>query len=513
MAKKKPTKAEREAAAKKRAWKNPITGQEPNSFTQVEGVDLSEPKDARYTPPTDPYIKMTQHRARTRSKQFDESRAGRIIPDVPLYGSVDMDEVGWRVEGDAMRRLMGFSGNSLKPNVTSGPAINELHRPNRQSVIGRRAEDLSGPEHRKGTAVLKAYGVTEESATRAIVDANDRANMRSIMAGDVKIAGTGFYGGPSTPHSVMRETEGMLSSSPAYSGTEEDAWAVTATANSLTSPKSKFEQKRDGQESTFPNAAAAHTAVTHALAGGAPEDVPPAPHGGIHENTIKAAAASRAMIEDPENVTVRDFFNWDDSPKTGAYVSAHVAASTPDSYRVSDVLSTQTVAPHLATQKSHVFNIVDQNGNVVTQPWGKGSRAVSHTFEAEDVGPNGLPKAGLAKKRLAHYGLEGHTYQVAIDKRTNKPKRGNSPSEEMLAKSGSPGHAILDRAGRLAAFENGHTPSVNHAQAQNQMQEHDWRDRQIIRPDMPNTMETEHPGGLAKMGMKPEFSVWDHTTW
>ena len=514
---KKQTKAQREAAAAKRASRNPITGKGPNTYTQAEGVELSAPKEVRdYAAPSDPYVKMVQQRSRARSKQFTESRAGRILTDVPLYGTVDMDAPGWDVSGmtEDFQKMMGFKGNKYSPNVTTGPAVNEPHTPNRQTVLNRRTEDLSGQEHRKGSKTLAAYGVTERLAADRIKDANDRGNMRAILAGDDKIAGTGFYGGPSKPNTVMKQTEQVVKSHPAYTGTEEDAWAVTATANSLTSPKAKFEQiYADGRPSTYPNAAAAQTAIEHGLAGGEPKDVPKAPHGGIHDNTVKAAEASKAMIEDPENVTVRDFFNFDDSPKTGAYVSAHVSASNPDSYRVSDVLSTQTVAPHLSTQKSHKFHVVDSDGNVVTVPYGEGVRKVSHTFEAEDIGEDGLPKTRLANSRLKHYGFTDHRYEVAIDPKTKKPARGNSPGEEMLAKAGSPGHAILDRAGRIAAFEYGKTPSVDHAQAQNQMQETDWRDRQILRPDMPNTMETEHPGGMAKMGMKKDFDVFDHRTW
>lgn len=514
MAKQGPTKAERAAAEKAKALRNPITKKAPNTFTQAEGVSLDSPVAVRsYTPPTDPYVRMTQRRARSRSKEFETERTGRKIEGVPLYGTVDLDEVGWRVDGKSMRELMGFEGNSMTPSVSSGPAVNEPHVPHTQAMVGRRAEDLSGPEHRKATAELSSRGVTEASAAREIGNSVERANMRSILAGADHIAGSGFYGGPSQPNDVMKTVQQKVTEHPKFKGTEEDAWAITATANALTSPKAPFEQKyKDGRPPTYPNNAAADTAVSHALEQGRPEDVPKAPLGGIHGNTIKAAANARDMLRDPgdpQRKTVRDIFNWTDQPKTGAYVSAHTEASTADSYRVSDVHSTRTAAPHLSSEKSHKFTIVDRAGNPILNRDGD---PVTHLFEAEDVGANGLPNARLARQRLRHVGLTDHRYEVTRDEK-GKPVKGNSPVEEMLARAGAPGHAILDRSGRIAAHALGKTPSVNHAQAQNQVQEVDWREQQISRSDLPYNSETEYPGGQAKMGMKPDFNAFDSSTW
>lgn len=511
-AKKGQTKAELAAAAKEKAAKNPITGKAPNTFTQANGVTLSAPATRAEMPttPTDPYLRMTQRRSRKRAQEFEESRAGRKIEGVPLYGTVDMDEVGWRVEGDAMRRLMGFNGNSMTPNVTSGPAINEPHESHPDVVVGRRAEDLAGYEHRAATAKLAQYGVTEQRAAQNIGDANDRANMRSILTGSGSLAGSGFYGGPSEPNTRMKHTMNMVVSHPYYGGTPEKAWTLTAVANSDTSPKAKFQHRyKDGRGTVYPNAAAAETALMHVLEGGHPADVPKAPHGGIHENTIKAAEDTQALLN---GAKVSDLFPWNENPKTGAYVSAHISHSNPDSYRTNDVLSTTTSMAHLDTRKMPKFNVKDSSGNLVLQTSGRGKgKPVVHEFEAEDV-VNGLPEARIARQRLKHIGADGGTYVTALDKK-GKPAMGGSPSEALLARTGSPGHAILDRAGRIAAAAAGKTPSVDHAQAQNQMQEVDWRDRQILRPDMPYSIETEHPGGLSKMGMSENFDVFNPSTW
>ena len=500
--------AKKQAAETKRL-RNPITGGAPNTFTKVEGATLSNPVNSQMpAPETDPYIAMTQKRSRTRAKTYADQRVGRQLTDIPVYGKVDMDEVGWRVEGSAMRGLMGLSGNSGTPNVTSGPAINEPHAAQEDVPVSRRAEDLSGPEHRAATAKFAAYGVTEESAVRGIHDANDRGNMRAILTGESTPAGSGFYGGPSKPHTRMRQTTSLVVSHPNYKGTPEKAWTLTAVANSDTSPKAKFEQMyKDGRPSTYPNAAAAETALMHTLGGGEPESVPKAPHGGIHKNTVTAAAnAAKIMTGTP----VSDLFPWDTSTKTRSYVSAHISSSNPDSYRTSDVLSTQSTMPHLDTRKKHKFNIQGPDGSPLMTT-GKSPAPITHQFEAEDVGKDGLPTPKVARQRLAHHGFEGHTYVPSM--KDGKPQRGGAPTEDLLNRSGAPGHALLDRAGRVAAQKAGKTPSVNHAQAQNQMQEIDWRDRQILRTDQPNTIETEHPGGLARMGMVDSASVWDHKSW
>jgi len=515
---KKPTKVQQKALAKTRAMKNPITGGDPNTYTQAEGVSLDDPVAVRaYKPPTDPYIRMTQARARDRSTAYAADRTGRIITEVPGYGSVDLDDVGWTTEGvlnDMGKHLMGFRGNAMSPNVTSGAAINEPHIPHEQAMVGRRAEDLSGLEHRKATAELAARGITEAGAARETTNAYERANMRAILAGASHIAGSGFYGGPSEPNDVMKTVQSKIVDHPGFKGTEDDAWAVTAAANALTSPKSKFEQVyADGRPKAYPNNAAADTAVTHALAKGLPSRVPSAPLGGMHGNTIKAAMAASAMLRDPGDPrrrTIRDIFTWTDAPKTGAYVSAHTKASTPDSYGVSDVHSTRTKAPFLASEKSSRFLVVRKNDG--TPEYNSKGDRVTHSFEAEDLGSGGQPAIRTANARLRHYGFTNHRYETLIDA-NGRPVKGNSPVEEALAKAGAPGHAILDRAGRLSAHSLGKTPSVNHAQAQNQVQEVDWREQQINRPDLPYNSETEYPGGQERMGLSNHFSVADSNTW
>jgi len=507
MAAKKKTKEQITAEKNEKALLNPITKKPANTYTQALGVDLPNPvKSEMPKRPTDPYVKMTQRRSQKRASEYDAQRTGRKIEDVPVYGTVDMDEVGWKVEGSMMRNLMGFDGNSKTPNVTSGPSINEPHTPNPDVVVGRRAEDLTGLEHRAVTAKLGAYGVTEERAARHIRDASDRANMRSILGGSTSVAGSGFYGGPSKPNTRMKATANMVVSHPLYEGSPEQAWAVTSVANSDTSPRAKFEHTyADGRGTIYPNAAAAETAITHVLDGHDPKYVPKAPHGGIHGNTIKAAKDTQALVN---GASVSDLFPWEKNPKTSAYVSAHISASHPDSYRTNDVLSTTTAMPHLDTRKQHKFNVQDSSGNLVV---GADEKPIVHQFEAEDIHKSGVPNTRHARSRLKHFGLTG-TYVPAMGS-DNKPAKGSSPSEELLARGGPPAHAVLDRAGRVAAAASGKTPSVNHAQAQNQMQEHDWRDRQILRSDMSNTFETEHPGGLARMGMSQQFNVFDHSTW
>lgn len=452
-----------------------------------------------------------------------EGHEGRKIHDVPGYGTVDMDAPGWRVDGQALRTLMGYHGVAHHPNTTSGPAVNEPHTPVKQTVVGRRAEDLSGPEHAKATAVLKAYGTSVPRAAQHLVDSHDRAVTRSILAGSTQIAGSGFYGGPSEPHRVMSDTKQAVMGHSKFKGTEEDAWAVTSVANSLTSPKAPFDiQKKDGSK-IFPSAAAADTAVSHALSGKPASAVPKAPHGGIHKNTVKAAATTARMLlpeSHPEHQTVRTAFSWSDNPKTSAYVSAHTNASTADSYGVSDVHSTRSMAPHLPYAKSVGFTVHDKTGAPVMKGIGDKQVPVTHYYEAEDVRANGLPDPKLARQRLKHHELAGHTYQPRTTDRDDsgsgkqRPVWGGSAVEGMLSQGGAPVHALLDHSRRIAAHQLGMTPSVNHAQAQNQLQETDWRDQQILRPDMPQSMATEYPGHHERMGYpSEEFHVSKPETW
>ena len=47
-----------------------------------------------------------------------------------------------------------MGGNRMFPNANTGPAINEPHEATPGVTVQRRAEDLSGPEYRKGEDTL-----------------------------------------------------------------------------------------------------------------------------------------------------------------------------------------------------------------------------------------------------------------------------------------------------------------------------------------------------------------------
>jgi hypothetical protein len=462
----------------------------PNKFTQVTNRELSRPVKAQTKKITDPYIKMTSRRSRSRAKQYDADRSGRIITNVPGYDTVDMDAVGWRVpehQDDTdptkvtLRSLAGLSGTSSTPGITKGPAINEPHEAHPNVPVERRYEDLNDAEKTQATTALDRVGSSVDIATKNIQDSYDRAHYRAILGFSGQPAGLGFYGGPSTEHRLNTQLIGEVMEHPEFKSrglTEDHAIAMVNSAMAATSPKQRVEQG-SGENVTYPNHASGRIAVMHVLNGGDPQSVPKSPHGGMHGNVIRAAHLASRVLN--EGALTPELFE-ESGIKVRNFGGAKSVASSADSFRVNDVHSTRTALPHLSPAKSKKFTVLTPEGE---------STGITHEYDAEDVDTKtGLPKPAHAKKRLEHYGLEGHTYAVKLNSK-GKPHLGDSPVEKVVRTD--PVHAALDLAGRRANAAKGLVPTERHAQATHIGQEIDWRDQQILRPDMSYSIETEHP--------------------
>jgi hypothetical protein len=461
-----------------------------NEFTKATNRTLGRATSPKTKPIEDPYVKMISRRARSRAKAYEAERKGRIIEGVPGYGTVDMDEVGWHVPEHpddnnpnkvTMRNLLGLSGTSSVPGIKKGPAIDEPHEAEPNVPVERRYEDLNDAEKTKADTVLDRVGSSVDIASKHIQDSYDRAHYRAILGFSGQPAGIGFYGGPSTEHKINSELIAQVMEHPEFKArglTQDHAVAMVNAAMAATSPRQAV-QVGSGNNVTYPNHAAGRVGVEHALAGGDPEDVPKAPHGGIHQNTIRGAKLATQTLT--EGALIPELFA-DSGIKVRNFAGAKSVASSADAFRVNDVHSTGTALPHLATEANKKFSVIDPNGVDTGQV---------HEYEAEDVDEKtGLPKAIHAKKRLAHHKLEGHTYQIALDSK-GKPARGDSPVEKTVRDNVV--HSALDLAGRRANAAKGLVPTERHAQATHIGQEIDWRDRQILRPDLPYSLETEHP--------------------
>ena len=503
-------------AKAKKSSVNPLTGtSDPNTYTQVTDRDLPPAVNVR---PLDlsGYEERVKSRSRRQYLQYSASGEGRVLHDVPGWGDVNMDGLGWSntppaFDGEGSPKasqpildpvfFQRMLGPQKPPTVTSGPAINEPHEAGPHHPVIRRAEDLTGDEYQKGVDALALGGVTPSDVKTNIRDSIDRANMRAILAGETRMAGEGFYGGDTAPNRMIEAATRKVLSHPSGRITDSNtARAAAVAAVSATSPKNKVEQvKKDGTV-TNPNQIAADTGIQAGL------DKVPITHypaeGGIRGN-MDVAADRVDKIADGTPLYESGF----KGVKTTAFAAAQYQASGPDSYRVSDVHSTRTVVPHTSHSKGSMMLAVDSGGK----------SPASHLFFPEDMGGDGLPKPSAAQKRLADHGMEDRAYtpKMSEQKPGQKPKpiKSNSLGEVVLGRGGLPVHAIADRASREVAFDLGWTPSVNHAQAQNAIQEIDWRDQQIIRPDQPYNMDTEYPGWRKKMGVPEDGEVDPVTAW
>jgi len=491
--------AQEEREAKLR---NPLTGQAPNSFTKVTNAEVPAAPGADPVAPMGEYDKTVAARHQRRAAQYANERTGRKITDVPGYGTVDLDAVGWsntplNPEGKAGRPILhpDFARSLLgpsTPDIPAGPAINEPHEASKHTPLLPRAEDLPGTSYRKGTEVMRRYGVTRESATRSIVDSIERSNMRTILAGADQPYSRGFYGGDTDPERLLQEgTKRVMDDTDLP---HDDARAVVVTAVAKTSPQTKVKQTTKDGRTIFHNHEAAMTSVEHALAG-QPAETVQLPEGIMsYRSNMEKAVASTYSLMSPE-ASMRDQFTpTKNATKTAAFAGAQMDSTGPDSFRVSDVHSTGSIAPHLSSQKGFMFSVRDRDGNMTE---------INHKWHPEDIGKDGLPKPAIAAKRLRDVGHEGGSYVPLMKTSNGKAKqvKGASQVEEMLAKGGYAAHALADLAGRQAAVRLGWSPSVNHAQASHLVQEEDWGERMVQRPDMTEyTMDTVYPGYRKRMG-------------
>lgn len=523
-------------APKKKKKKAPLAPRNPfapkgtkrgaaNQYTRVENRILAEPKQVQLPrDPQDPYLAKLQKRNKKRAKTYIQSGAGKVVNFPELGESVRTDDP----------LVTSFKNEPLlKASVEEGPAINEPHTVEEQMPVARRAEDLTGLEVAKANAVLKQYGLNFHHVKEFIKDSYRRAEVRAMVGGQkggqYKLAGAGFYAGPSNIRDAFNNVTEAIKSHPNFKGDDEDALAMSSIAHTMTSPRTPVISG-----GKFANSNAAMRAAMHALDVGSSQGIDTSGLMGFSRNIEKAADAVAAMNYPkghPNRKTFPEIMDPTEAPKTSAFGGAQMKVIHPTSFRVSDVHSAATALPFLSTSAMARFIIKDKDGNVVykTNAEGKlqlhkGSPVpVVHEFDPEDLNKNGLPKPKDAKSRLAyHASIENakpgisapidHTalrYERKLDD-DGKPETGSSPVETTLSKGGHPLHAVLDLAARHAAYELGISPSVHHAQATHLLQEVDWQDQRIIRPDIPHTMESEYPGyARSAGGLKPSRQFID----
>lgn len=536
MAAKKPRKKtakQRREEATRRQMKNPLTGKDPNTYSQ--GLDTDGSPRELWDPVNvgdeqnadDPYMKRTQKRARLRAEAYDESGASRMFSH-PIYGpNQHIDSPEWA----PMTGLEGYElgGRGFKeppPSVKSGPAINEPHEVDPDLPHFRRLEDLSGREYRKGIVVLKRRGITPESMVQNLVDGYESASALGHAMYQEHPAGTGFYqdedaANPTKPEELLRTLSSDIEGSEAYAAgsRKSSPRAIAAVATSDTSPNAKvvINYKDANRPPSYPNHGGARAATEHVLAGGEPKESPKAP-GVYHTNIKKAAGKVKVLLH--TDTGAGQVFDPREAPKTAAFYGAQYKPSTSDSMTVVDVHAQHAVAPHLSTSESQVFDVIGPDGQphyALNMDGSVKKKAMSHTFEAEDIGPDGMPNPHMARQRLRHYGLgSGYTYQPRLSPVNNAegeivkgpdgqpkllPAKGGSPTEELFGKGKYPVYAHIDYAHRAAAARLGLAASVNHAFASNHLQEVAWEKERLDRPDIDVTHDTAFPGWRSRLGM------------
>jgi hypothetical protein len=467
------------------ALRNPFTGQDPNSFTQVTNRDLPAPKNVR-TPSRDAGLTARTRRA---ASEHLEGHAS----DAPM---------GYRLDSiDPKYRTFVTGAKHMFPNTAAEkgtPAINEPHEADSGVTVQRRAEDLSGKEVAKGKSTLIQYGHDPKDPMESLRNVQRRAldhvSAQHIAAGVNESSSQMFYGGHTTtdiPHDLGAQDaheEGVGAARDRFSqgvrnlATHPDFVAQTphlnhrermhaatnamAQATADTSPNTKW-RDRPGAKYPWPNMDQAEEAVHSAI-----ENRPPNFISGRIGNVHKAANRVGEAI-DTGNFDVHQYGDHVSAPKTVAFRGALVDKDSPDAYKVTDVHEASVVAPWLSTAKSHMHARFDDEGE-----------QVGHKVPVYEDTPK-AKRAGLTKLTKTTGAQGGIKKDV--------PEWGLSRPEAMLTEGRSTVHALNDRATREVLAERGLSRSVNHADNVHSMQGAAWGMQQLRRPDINVSPADQYP--------------------
>lgn len=487
------TKAQEKAEAKEQAQRNPLTGQAPNTFTQVSNRTLTPPVAARD-------IEVDQHR---------EARSQRARREAVRSRSYDAPE-GYRLDAIEPRYRTFVTGAAhMFPNTAAEretPAINETHQADPGITVQRRAEDLSGLEYRKGEQALRQYGHLPSNPTKSLREvqaaALDRVTAEHIAAGVHESSSQMFYGGSTTTnlplgHDVEQKAheEGVMGAASRFGQSVRDlamhpdfknrtpqlthrermhaATNLVAQAAADTSPQNKWRDK-NSQNYPWPNLDQADEVVKAAA-----EDRSVRHVQGRLANTYKAKNRADEAI-DTGNFDVHHYGENTTATgrptagpaKTVAFRGALVDKDSPDAYKVSDVHEGSVVAPWLETAKSHKYERLDASGE-----------RVGHIKEVFPDTPKsqyaGMTK--MTKQQVSNQGVR------------EVPEWGKSHVENMLAKGHGPVHALNDRATREVLSERGLSRGVNYADNVHSMQAATWGSQQMRRENVNVSPADQYP--------------------
>lgn len=489
--------------------KNPLTGKAPNSYTATD-QPLSEPRRVR---PVAPAPAVTT-KERSRRQEFEASGGGA-------------PEIGYNKPSDMSHSDFYWMMGQHKDRGPTTTNINTPHPSDPGIVVNRRREDLSGQEHARGLGLLKKHGTDYETVKRDIGNSMDRSVASSVKAGAPRPAGQLFYGGTdekgakSFPVQRVDESVQRLVSNkqfPASGEATKDhalARAMMTVSNAKTSPNVPFRSEHPKHGSYSPNnmaaESAAHAGIEHKdppaptkigadlVARGA--DVPKV---GVGVYKANMAAATNATGQLAAGVTTRELrhasgnvmFDPTAAPKTTDYQAAHQDPDGPDQKTVVDIHEGTNAFPHLSTEKAHVHVAVDAGGEIVRHGGevydghviseGKPTKIEVHP---DEYGPKGqLPKRAKAA-------LPGGATGWKRGRDPNDDSKfliGKSRVENVLAEGKNVVNAMVDHAARAAHTERGMAPSVDSAQFVHRGQASRWSQRQIERPDLPQSIESEY---------------------
>jgi hypothetical protein len=486
---------------------NPITGTDANSYTQAIGHTLPAPTSpkaygpnlqgitsTKKAPLEDTEIAQRSKNNRKAVKTFDAdgARLRGLHQEATKPGGVVDAQIGYgKPEGMTDRHFAWVTGaQHMFPNegaARGNPAINEPHETDDGVNVQRRAEDLSGPEYRKGLSVLAHHGHGTADPMGSLRDTQARTLNRVIaehlQAGVEESASQMFYGGrvntaiPDQPemedahfagvhaandrfrqgvHTVLNHPQ--FQEATQHLTPPERTKAATnmmAQGTSTTSPRSKWRVNKH-----WPNIEDAEAGVVSGLTGKHPVTVKSS---GFPGNTLKAAGQVSEMVRQ-KDFGVTQFQNPDmKAAKTGAFVGALVDRDATDAYKVADVHEASTMIPGAPTSKALKYTGGNKTGKTEV-----------------------FPDQPKSDKR----GL-----QPAWKMLSNKlvPDHGSSRAEAMLAKGGGVVHALNDRATREALTNSGLSRSVNHSDNVHSAQAAVWGSQQMIRPDVQVSHADQYP--------------------
>jgi hypothetical protein len=468
------------AAAKKPApdLTNPLTGEAPNSFTKVTNRSLPEARTRVQAPAEMP------------AEDAARMRAAHVAATGP--GGVNEGQLGYGRTGGMSPAshswLMG--AHRMFPNQAAAagtPAINEPHEAHPHVTVQRRAEDLSGPEYRKGEQTLRNYGYGDnpvEELKRVQGQATDRVIGEHAAAGVEESNSQHFYGGAPVTSQVghlqathnagitaandrfhegasrllhhpqfQAHTQGMTPQQQA-----DHATGVMAQATADTSPNSKWRTSKG-----WPNMEQAEESAAAGLEGRRGQaGKPNAVNGGIKfitgrvQNHEKAAERVAEMVQG--GGASHGYGDPITSPKTMAFRGALASPNSPDAYKVTDVHEAGVVLPGAGTDKGRRFTDA-------------GGKTVYHYDDQPDSHTEGLTPV-----------MKGGKQDV-----------GNARAENMLSDSRSTVHALNDYATRHALAERGLSRGVNYADNVHHQQAATWGSQQVRRPDVAVSHADQYP--------------------